>query len=161
MIVPPMSARRAGGGEFVDKLGLTRRLKWKVGAVVAGVGVLASPLAAHAHGQHIDKWWENRLGDWASNDWTTQRQANQTLQFKTCSHNWSAGWGNNNNVTIQLVEVKDFLPDVVRGQWGYACNNTDKNFVSGLTNSTKFHFDFEPNVDARTNGTMTVHHSGK
>lgn len=130
-----------------------------VGAAATAAGVVAGPLAVEAWDYQIDKWWENQLGSWPSNNWTTEDEGDQKLLFRTCSSNYSSGWEQNEEVEIQLVEVQDWQPDPIIDSWKYACNNNDAHLVSGNTNSTKFHFDFEvDNIPVRTNGTMSVFH---
>lgn len=148
MIVPSSST----SGKSARKRKATRHA-----LAIAAFSVAGFPLAAEA--AVIDKWWEGKLGMFASQSWATSKRAPQALTFLTCSHNWAPEWGRRKNVRIELVEEKDFLPDPVHASMTYACNNNDALLESGQTNKTNYHFDFEPGVDARTSGTMNVLHS--
>jgi hypothetical protein len=107
----------------------------------------------------VDKWWADRSGDWKSNDWTTKTRDTQMLRFKTCritnhQHPYS------DRVTIELIEVKRWLPDVRVASWRYDCNDSRQEFISPRTSSTDFHFDYESAADwPETAGSMTVFHS--
>ena len=142
--------------ETIDAERRRARRKLRVGSL-AIVAVVAAGSPAGAYSHNVDKWWSGRIGNWTSGNWTTQHRSSQTLTFKTCSHNWGTSWGNGKNVEIHLTEVKQWAPDPILSTWRYACNNTDANMVSGTTNSTSFHFNFDTDyVAAKTAGTMTV-----
>jgi hypothetical protein len=129
----------------------------RVALAAVAVGAAVGPSAADA--ATISKTWADRWGEFTSRNWTTTRRATQTLTFTSCSHDWSWQWGREAHVQIELVEVKDRMPDVRRAEWKYACNNNDQAMTSPVTNSTKFHFVFDPDVNATTDGAMRIRHS--
>lgn len=128
-------------------------------SLVCAAIVTTSSGAAHAWDYRIDKWWSGQNGSWSSANWSTHTRERQMLRFKTCritNHDYPY----TDKVTIHLVEVKKWMPDVVRASWPYRCSNTTQDLVGGMTSSTAFHFDYGSYAGwPRTSGTMSVYHS--